>query len=539
MTRPQEVRTPVLIVGGGLTGLSTALFLARQGIRSTLIERRPAVSLLPQARAFNPRTLEIFRSMGLERRIRERLSRLAALPEMIGAKTLADPERFRIDLLAHRRPPVTVTPTEWAMIDQDELEHIVRTAGEESGADVRFGTELVDFDADTDDVVAVVREARTGAQWRIRADYLVAADGHRAGIRRRLGIGDDGPGTLFDVAYFVFDANLGPVLHGRRFLLAYLDRPASGTALVPLRVAGRWSLAVPYTSANGDDAAEFTEQRCTELVREAVGIPDLEISLVPPVPGWNRTVTTGTIGGWVAQRYRAGRVFFVGDAAHVVPPSGFYGANTGVADAHNLAWKLASVLGGTARDALLDTYEAERRPVAELTLRQAMRLFDAYRDGTAGGVGAVDDVAMILGYRYPGAVAGTDDGAADDLLEDPCTATGRPGSRAPHVWLLLRAGERVSTLDLFTRAYTLLVGPDGEGWSPAARQAAAEANLRLDVYRIGIDLIDPEDQMPGSYGIGRAGASLVRPDGFVAWRAARAPAQPVQALRHVFERLQG
>ena len=150
MTERQEVRTPVLIVGGGITGLTTALLLARQHVPCILVEQHPTVSLLPQARAFNPRSIEIYRSQGLEHRIRRRLSRLVALPEMIGAETLVGEERFRMDLFAHVRPPEATTPSEWAMIDQDELERVVRDAAEDEGADIRFGTEMVRFEDDGD-----------------------------------------------------------------------------------------------------------------------------------------------------------------------------------------------------------------------------------------------------------------------------------------------------------------------------------------------------------------------------------------------------
>src|SRR5919202_1322647 len=136
-------QTAVLIIGGGITGLSTALFLARQGVRPLLVERHPSTAIAPQARAFNPRSMEIYRAFGLEEEIRERQSMLVDLPEMIGAESLAGQERFRVDLLAHVRPPATVSATDWGLIDQDELERVVLAAAESSGADVRFGTELI------------------------------------------------------------------------------------------------------------------------------------------------------------------------------------------------------------------------------------------------------------------------------------------------------------------------------------------------------------------------------------------------------------
>ncbi|MGI5160126.1 FAD-dependent oxidoreductase [Microbispora sp. CA-102843] len=531
MTGPYDRRTAVLIVGGGITGLSAALFLTRLGVRPILVERHPSTAITPQARAFNPRSMEIYRALGLEEEIRGRQSILAGLPEMIGADTLAGRERFRVDLLAHVRPPATVSPTDWAMIDQDELERIVRSHAESGGADIWFGTELVSLDCDADGVTAVVRDLGAGAERRIRADYLVAADGHRAGIRGRLGIGVDQPGPVTHVAYFVFDADLTAALRGRRFLLAYLDRPATGTVLVPLRTPGRWMLAVPYHPEPGETPGDFSEQRCAALARLATGVADLDLTLVPPVPGWPRKVSHSTVGGWVAHRYRAGRVFFAGDAAHVVPPAGSYGANTGIADAHNLAWKLAAVIAGRAGETLLDTYEQERRPVARLTLETAMRHLTGRHGGTGKDVTAIDDLSMIFGYRYDSAAVCARTPGPDTPVEDPRAPSGRPGLRAPHVWLE-REGTRLSTLDLFTGAFTLLIGPDGAEWA-----AAAPGHAWLDVHRIGAGLRDPEDRFCGAYGITRTGAILVRPDGFVGWRARDLPPQPGHRLDRALARL--
>ncbi len=539
MSEAGDRRTAVLIVGGGIVGLSAALFLARQGVRPVLVERHWSTALLPQARAFNPRSLEIYRALGLEGEIRGRTSILTDLPEMIGAETLAGAERFRLDLLAQVRPPATVSPTDWAMIDQDELEHLVRAHAERSGADVRFGTELVSLDGDDrDGVTALLREVGSGAEYRLHADYLIAADGHRAGLRHQLGIGADGPGVLFPVANVIFDADLSSALRGRRFLLAYLDRPTTGTALVPLRQSGRWALGVPYHPERGEDLADFTDQRCVALVREAVGLADLDLTLIPPMPGQDQKVTSTSIGGWVARSYRAGRVFFVGDAAHVVPPTGSYGANTGIADAHNLAWKLAAVLRGQAGDTLLDTYDDERRPVARTTLDTAMRLLRGRHQGTGDDATTIDDLTMIFGYRYDSPAILTEASTPAGPVEDPRRPSGRPGLRAPHVWLD-RAGTRLSTLDLFSGAFTVLVGPDGEDWITAATTAAASLEVDLDVHRLGVELHDPDDRLLSAYGLTTSGASLVRPDGHVAWRATHLPRRPAHELHQVLARLLG
>lgn len=520
MVRPDVRQTDVLVVGGGITGLSTALFLTRLGVRPILVERHPSTAILPQARAFNPRSMEIYRALGLEGEIRRHQSILVDFPEMIGAETLVGEERFRVDLLAQVQPPDGLSPTDWAMIDQDELERIVCAAAERGGADIRFGTELTLFESDVDGVQVVV--SGPAGEQSIRARYLVAADGNRAGIRTRLGVGADQTGATTHGLYFIFDADLTAQLRGRRFTLAYLDRPTAGTVLVPMKHFGRWMLGMPYEPERRD---EFTERRCVELAREAVGVPDLDVTLVPPVPGWPHLVSHSRSGGWVAHRYRVGPVFFAGDAAHVMPPSGSYGASTGIADAHNLAWKLAAVLAGQASTALLDTYEQERRPVAEATLGQATRLLTARHAGTGTDNTSTDDLAMIFGYRYASTAALTESSTPDELVVDPRTSSGRPGSRAPHGWLDRPDGS-LSTVDLFAGGFVLLAGPDGDDWIAAATTAAAELGVDVTVHR----LRDEDAGVLDAYGLTRTGASLVRPDGFVAWRAPALPERPDHEL---------
>lgn len=535
MSDQSGYQTSVLVVGGGITGLSAAFFLARQGIRPILVERRPATAIMPQARAFNPRSMEIYRAFGLEDEIRERQSILVDLPEMIGADTLAGEERFRVDMLARVRP-TGISPVDWALIDQDELEDVVRGHAERAGADVRFGTELVSFDSAADGVTATVRELDGGTESRIHAEYLIAADGNRAGIRIHLGTGADGAGTLGHAAHFLFDADLGDALRGRRFLLAYFDQPVPGTVLAPLRQFGRWMLGVPFRPQHGEGIEDFTEQRCIELVRRAAGIADLHVTLVPPMPGRSPKPMDVRLGASVARRYRAGRVFYAGDSAHVFPPTGSFGANTGIADAHNLAWKLAAVLHGQAGPALLDTYDAERRPVAHTTMDTAADILDARHHATGEQAVEIDEVTVAIGYRYGSAAIVTETPATDTPVEDPRTPSGRPGLRAPHTWLD-RDGARLSTLDLFTHAFTVLIGPDGTDWVTAATATADALGIELNIHRIGAELRDRENRWADTYGVTRTGATLVRPDGFVAWRAATRPERPEHELRQAFGRI--
>ncbi|HKE14333.1 MAG TPA: FAD-dependent monooxygenase, partial [Kofleriaceae bacterium] len=277
--------------------------------------------------------------------------------------------------------------------------------------------------------------------------------------------------------------------------------------------------------ATSNAAADVSERRLVELVRAGVGQPELDVR-IDGCARWRATAD-------VAQRFRDGRVFLAGDAAHLMPPNGGFGGNTGIHDAHNLAWKLALVLGGQAGPRLLDTYESERKPVARFTVEQA---FTRYVTRTAPWLQATQkteplapDFHIELGYLYDSPLG---------VHADPQATCGMPGSRAPHVWLR-RGGEPVSTMDLVGR-HLLLAGVDGADWVSAAGAAAAGfGGLQLDAFCIGKDPDDPDRRFPQAFGISPAGASLVRPDGFVAWRSPTAVSDPEAALRDALGRSLG
>jgi len=269
-----------------------------------------------------------------------------------------------------------------------------------------------------------------------------------------------------------------------------------------------------------------------------------------------------SIGFWVlsariAERFRAGRVLLVGDAAHRTTPAGGLGMNTDLQSAHNLVWKLAAVLSGVAGERLLDTYEAERRPIAtlntEVSEARAEGIFDAgaaaargdfaaIREWVAGMQHAPDSrLGQDLGYTYEsGAIVA--DGTSPVARADPIAdyvPNARPGARAPHLWLE-RAGQRLSSLDLFDTEFVLLTG-HGDPWRQAAAEVASDDRMPLRAFRVGtgaaVDLTDPAGAFLDLYGIGPAGAALVRPDGFVAWRVSSLPPRPAATLRDVLDRI--
>ncbi|MEV5341630.1 FAD-dependent monooxygenase [Streptomyces sp. NPDC052676] len=541
MTRTAPEETPVLIVGGAVVGLSAALFLARRGIRPLLIERHPGTLGHPRARVINPRTVEIFRATGLEEEIFADRSLTSELSEklMVRAETLAGPEIFSTPM-GDEAPELNadVTPCTWCSIDQDRLERLVARRAAELGADLRWSTELTALRQDEDGVTATLRSTATGEETTVRARYVIGADGVTSTVRQCLGIPVEGPGTLVHTVSVVFKADLSGPLRGRDLGLGYLDKPDTGTLLMPLD-GSRWVFYTPYHPERGERLEDFDEARCVEAIRAAVGVPDLAVEgLEVQIEKTGQKILGFEISAGLAERYRQGRVFLVGDAAHTMPPTGAFGAATGIQDADNLAWKLAAVLHRTAGPDLLDTYQDERRPVARFTIDYALaELQERSHDEES------DDrpsyAAAILGYRYPSGALIPEDEAETPAALDPYTL-GRPGTRAPHVTLRSRDKE-LSTLDLFGGdALVLLTGPRGTDWEHAAGPAAQRLGVDLDVHRIGgDDVTDPAGDWARRYGVGSDGAVLVRPDGFVAWRSPGAAADPQQQLEDTLARVLG
>lgn len=533
-----EQRVPVLVVGGSLVGLSMSVFLGRLGVPHMLVERHSRTSHHPRGRGNNLRTMELYRVAGLDADIRQAASVLRDNHGILQAETLAGEEQ---EWLFKQIDPggrtAGFSPASWCLCSQNDLEPVLLQHAEKLGAAIRFGTELVSFEQDCDGggsggdggsdggsdggVRAEIVDRSTGRRSTVIADYLVAADGPRSPVREQLGIGQSGRGDLFHNISVTFRArDLADVVGDRRFIACYLTHPEGAGALLPVDNREHWVFHLPWHPERGETVEDFTDERCTAHIRAGVGVPDLEVEITGRAP-WHAAER-------VADRYRAGRVFLAGDSAHEMPPTGAFGSNTGIQDAHNLAWKLAAVLGGWGGCELLDSYEAERRPVAVETAARAAARSAEHRhpgfDAPAGG-GRTSVLSVALGYRYnAGAVVGAD--AAAPVVPENFAATGEPGTRAPHVWLE-QDGEKVSTLDLFEHVPVLLTR-HGTAWEAAAAPAAAKTGVPLACHSIGeggtvrVDA-DADADWLAAYGIGPEGAVLVRPDGFVAWRSVEGP----------------
>jgi hypothetical protein len=316
-----------------------------------------------------------------------------------------------------------------------------------------------------------------------------------------------------------FRADVNGLLRGRNLSVIYVNHP---------QLRGFFRIEKPFTSgflavnAVGDPAnpitdvaTGLTEERCLEWVRLALGA-DIPVTIDNVMP-WNAEAN------W-AERYQRGRVFIAGDAAHAMPPNGGFGGNTGIQDAHNLAWKLAMVLRKEAGPELLDTYDPERRPVGTFTTEQAYSRYvtrTAPYLGTDGIQPVAPDLNVELGYRYDShAIA--HDGDPGPLHENPRESRGRAGTRAPHAWVT-RDGRRLSTIDLFGFGrFVIFTGPRAQSWVKAVVAVGEAGRMPLrDVDVYGLDtpgFEDPEGSVAEAYGLSND-VVLIRPDGFVAWRS--------------------
>src|SRR5579884_3430910 len=530
ITKKDEIENvSVLIVGGSLVGLSTSLFLSWHGIASLVVERHPGTAIHPRLASMTSRTMELYRSSGSEAAIRAveppfpQDNRGLMLESLVGKQLGSALE----DMSAYH---TTASPVQGSLIAQDVLEPVLRAQAEKQGGDLRYGTELVAFEQDEEGVTATIRELSSGITRTIRADYLIGADGNQSTVRKQLGIGQHGMGVLGQSMSMIFEADLMEMLNQRQALMFIVNNDKVSGYFIPYQGSSArpdlFRLDVMYDPAK-ESVADYTEERCLSLIRAAIGIEDFPVKL--------KTVIPWVVGAYVADRFQEGRIFLVGDAARVQPPTGALGGNTGIAEAHNLAWKLAAVIRGEAGVGLLSTYEQERRPIADLTVEQ-VSLLSQQRMSLQPETITVNPLMVNMGYRYAEGALLPEHEEAQPQIQDPLQWKGEPGTRAPHI-VLGRAGEQISTLDLLGREWVLLTGTDGQRWKEAAAGAAKQLNIPLNIYQIGDELVDTSDSFGHAYGISSTGAVLVRPDGFVAWRVQEGGEESRRALEQALSRL--
>ena len=510
---------PVLITGAGAGGLATSALLAKHGVRSLLVERRREVFIYPKARNLSFRSLEILRGLGLSDQVHAIADHVSA---MVVRPALNSPdEQLAIDVDAIFAGMGKLSPEPAAQYcPQSRLEPILLAETRRRGSEVRYGTELSSLEQDEAGVTAVLRDRDTGESETARADYLVGADGVHSPIRKWLGINTSGYGALpIYLVFIYFRAPWTKLVNdlGDGDAVQVKNDDVDGIFLV---VEGELGMFITtYFPGKGETADEFTPQRCREVLTKAFG-ERMDIDILE-VAAWQPYEQ-------VADQFRCGRVFLVGDSAHTMPPFKAGGANTAIQSAHNLAWKLAAVLDGAAAPALLATYDDERHPVGRFAARQSLS------GPTAALLPLGDDrpqlpadeecsmFNLLIGYRYRSAAVVSGEPVVDtDAVQLVGELRAQPGTRVPHVWV--RDG--VSTLDLLGPGFTLLTGD--ERW----RGAAASASIAF--HCVG------NDEWAAATGLPPEGALLVRPDDFVGWRAEGLPEDPERELHQALSAILG
>ena len=429
---------PVLIVGGSLVGLTTAMLLGHHGVPSLSVERHAGTAIHPRAGHFQLRTMEVIRQMGLEERVRAKsLETYSPTGGIIAVESLAGRE-LATYVQELNEGVEGFSPTVRVFINQDALEPLLRERALELGATVRNRTEAVAVEQDDDGATVTLRDLDSGDERKVRARYVVAADGNRSPMRARLGIGMRGHAELSRSITIYFRADCAELLRDRNQGVIYVHNPELRGFFRIDRSGGNGFLVI---NTVGDDVTQdsavdvqsgLTEERALALLRTAIGT-DMPMEIVD-VANWRAEATC-------AERLREGRVFLAGDAAHVVPPNGGFGGNTGIQDAHNLAWKLAAVVKGEAGPALLDTYEAERLPLCELTVQQAYTRYATRvvpERGTDGVQPPVPDIELEIGL----VMRSRGDPARGGRRRSPAPGPGRPRRSAGNPRAASRARRR-------------------------------------------------------------------------------------------------
>lgn len=575
--------TPVLIVGGGGFGLATSIFLANLGVPSLLVERHAKPSPMPKARYLNQRTMEIFRQQGLADAIYDRavpiqhMSTTRWITSLGGdgphdRKLLYEMDTFGGGALsAHYR---SNSPCESAIYPQVRLEPLLRAhADAQPLSQLLFNHSLLSLEQDADGVTAQVEDRATGEVHTVRARYMVGADGGKT-VGHLLGATLEGTPELMDMVTMYFKADLSKYLDNDDSFAYWMANPGGDTGswgsgvlgkLGPTRFDRHSEEWMFHFSFRADDPARLDEAALVPRMRALMKLPDLEPEVL-------------AVGHWIVQgvlvdRYRFGNVFLGGDAAHRHTPTTGLGLNSAIQDAHNIAWKLAMVIQDKASDALLDTYESERRPAAKRNVDWALFTFSNHQL-TGAAIGLVPGDAERSRANFQALLADTPDGEsrryrfrdvmklhnteyhANDLeigvqyelgalvpdgtpvpSRDPTgrhyVPTTRPGARLPHAWLQ-RGDKQVSTHDLVpSDGFLLLTGRSDPVWRDAAHQAADAFGVRVEVVAVAddADVQDPKHDWRRIREFGDEGALLVRPDQIVAWRSMDLQANPAQGLQ--------
>lgn len=584
------IDVPVLVAGGGCAGLSASMMLSKLGIEALLVSALPTTSTLPKAHVLGQRTMEIFTELGIAEAI---YARAAPMDNQVhtgfyagvaGPRPEFGREIGKLEIWgAGDRDPeyIDASPCPTANLFQVRLEPILKGHAEAlAPGRVRFNHELLALDQDDAGVTSTIRDKTTGEQYQVRSQFLLAADGGRT-INRLLGVTMEGPRNIVNMVSVHMTADLSSVLHDDSVLLRWLVNPefggSFGGCLCPAGPdhwgtrSEEWLLHIAYPP---DDPDTGDTGKVLDRMRALLGMPDFSPSV--------HAISVWSLEGILADRFRVGRAFLLGDAAHRHPPTGGLGLNSAVHDAQNLSWKLAHVLHGRAGEALLDTYEAERRPVTEINVTNSVNsaalrfqmdialgvspqnspaqnwaelsiLWDtshpdhAQRRAAFNKAFAAQSIefrhhGLEFGYTYDSAAVIGDGSPAPTPVDairvyEPST---RPGHPLPHAFVT--DGQNTFALQnlTYTGKFVLIAGEDGQPWVHAARAVARRTGLAVEAVTVGIegaDLFDMRFAWLRKREITRSGAVLVRPDRFIAFRSLEAVDDPEAVLHAALKQI--
>lgn len=557
---PQE-ETDVLVIGAGPMGATTALALARMGVKVQMVNRFNWTATTPRAHITNQRAVEVMRDLGVQEEAQRKATPWEWMGDTLFTTSLAGPEiaRLRTWGTGDKRLGDYLQGSPCPMMDipQDKLEPILVQHAAAQGAVLSFNTQYLSHTQDADGVTATLRDVNTGREHQVRAKYLVGADGARSKVLDDAGLPVEGQLARAATAYVLFKADLTRYVSHRPSILYWIVTSNAAFGEIGLGLLRaidpwkRWIAGWGFDMSRGEP--DFSHEQVRHKIRLLVGDPQLEIEV--------ESTSVWYVNQAHAPEYAKGRVFCGGDAVHRHPPSSGLGSNTCMQDAFNLAWKLAYVIKGYAGPALLSSYSLERSPVGAQVVKRANQsrvdygpLNACFRDKQAAdpvaaglaqladpgaeGVARREALAQALqlknhefnaqgvemNQRCVSAAVIPDTSVGEEVWQrDPelyLQATTRPGAKIPHAWLIDAQGHRISTLDRVGKGRTTLVtGIAGQAWVEAVKQLNMPYLDALVIGATGAQ--DVYSDWRAVREIDEAGALLVRPDGVVAWRSMR------------------
>ncbi|HEV7249417.1 MAG TPA: FAD-dependent monooxygenase [Shinella sp.] len=575
-----DITTDVLIIGTGPAGSATAALLSSYGVENMVINRYRWLANTPRAHITNQRTMEVLRDLGRE--VEDEAYMYAAEQDLMGENVfctaLAGEEIGRMK--SWGKHPVSraehqlSSPSHMNDLPQTFMEPLLFKTACSRGTQARMSTEYVSHEQDGDGVTTTCLDRLTGKTLTVRSKYLVGADGGNSKVAEHAGLSFEGRMGVAGSMNILFEADLSRYVAHRPSVLYWVLQPGAdvggiGMGLVRMvRPWHEWLIVWGYDI--NQPAPSVDEAHAKKVVRDLVGVADLDVTI--------KSVSTWTVNNMYATTLSNGRVFCMGDAIHRHPPSNGLGSNTSIQDAFNLAWKLAFVLKGQAGVGLLDSYQAERAPIAKQIVTRANRSIEefgpifkalglldsidpvkmqqnmdarcnntpaaedqraAIRQSIAAKVYEFDAHGVEMNQRYRSEAVVSDGEPEPAFEKDPelhFQQTTWPGARLPHAWVFAEDGKKVSTLDLTGHGrFTVLTGIGGQGWIEAAKVVGRELGIEIAAHAIGPR--QPWQDFTGDWAnlreVRDGGIVLVRPDHHVCWRQADGAGDPVAELRRV------